>query len=337
MVVEEPERAFPAVLQHTISRGLQTISKVEQAWPASRVELTCLARLRSDTLGDGRRIVVKVRSLYLSCDMEGTAGVATWNQVLPGHADYPRAQRLMTAEVAAACRAALDAGVEHVLVNDAHATMDNLLHEELPDGVTCLQGSPKPGGMMAGLESEGPFDAVAFLGYHAPSGTPRGNMAHAVTRRVHDMDVNGIEVGEAWMNAAYASSLGVPVVLISGDRIACEGLAEQVDGIRTVVVKWGVAEEAAVSLHPQTARSRIHEAVRNLLNGAAELAAPMALPPGPFRLTLRFARQVHADHAVEIPGASRDGAYTVRHEHADFLETYRAYHAMTKLATLATP
>lgn len=293
--------------------------------------------LLSNTPGDERSIVMKIRRLYLSCDMEGTAGVATWDQVLQGHADYVRARRLMTAEVAAACRAALDAGVEHVLVNDAHATMNNLLHEDLPDGVACLQGSPKPGGMMAGLAEEAPFDAVGFLGYHAPSGTLAGNMAHTVTRRVHGMNVNGIEVGEAWMNAAYASSLGVPVVLISGDRLACEGLAEQVKGVRTVVVKWGVAEEAGVSLHPATARSRIGEALRDVLSGDAERPAPMPLPKGPFRLTIRFARAVHADHAQVVPGTWRDGPYSVRHEHAAFLETFRAYQAMTKLATLATP
>jgi D-amino peptidase len=276
--------------------------------------------------------------LYISSDMEGIAGLATWSQVLPGGDDYPRARRLMTAEVASACRAALDGGARRVVVNDAHASMQNLIPEELPEGVLCLQGSPKRGGMMAGLAEHGPFDAVAFIGYHAPSGAMRANMAHTVTRRVHGMDLNGVAVGEAWMNAAYAASLGVPVVLISGDDVACDALAPSIPGLRTVQVKWSYAEEASLSLHPADARRAIHDAVRTLwATDAADLPGPMALPDAPFRLTISFARAVHADHAETVPGSQRIGPYQVLFEHAEFREVYRAYHAMAMLSTLATP
>lgn len=279
-----------------------------------------------------------IRDVYISSDMEGIAGLATWRQVLPGGDDYPRARRLMTAEVAAACRAALDGGVGRVVVNDAHASMQNLIPEDLPEGVLCLQGSPKRGGMMAGLAGHGPFDAAAFIGYHAPSGATRANMAHTVTRRVHGMDVNGVAAGEAWMNAAYAASLGVPVVLISGDDAACDALASAIPGLRTVPVKWSHAEEASLSLHPADARKAIHDALRTVAAmDVADLPGPMALPEPPFRLTIAFARGVHADHAEEVPGSQRVGPYEVRFEHLEFSEVYRAYHAMAMLATLATP
>ncbi len=270
--------------------------------------------------------------------MEGTAGLATWPQVLQGHEDYPRARELMTEEVLALCEGALDAGVEDIVVNDAHATMDNLLAERFPSQVRCLQGSPKRFGMMAGLERFGPFDAVAFTGYHAPSGYALGTMAHTVTRRVHAMDVNGLPVGEAWMNAAYAAVHGVPVLFVSGDDQACDAVASFQQGVHTVPVKWSVAEEAALGLAPEAARNAIREGIRVALDrAAAQPAAVLPLPDAAYTITIHFARAVHADLAETLPTSTRTGPYGVSFTHTSFPEVVRAYQTMTKLSLLATP
>ena len=50
-------------------------------------------------------------NLYISCDMEGTAGVCTWLQVDPSNTtEYPIYRRQMSREVRAAIDGARDRG-----------------------------------------------------------------------------------------------------------------------------------------------------------------------------------------------------------------------------------
>ena len=98
--------------------------------------------------------------VFISADMEGTAGVTDWDQVLPQHLDYARFRRLMTEEVNAAILGALEAGAKEILVNDSHNTMRNLLIEELHPQAQLMSGAPKPYSMMQGIDAS--FDLVFF-------------------------------------------------------------------------------------------------------------------------------------------------------------------------------
>ncbi len=108
--------------------------------------------------------------VFISVDMEGIAGVATFDQVIRGGTGYGRAQELMTEEANAAIRGAFDGGATEVLVNDSHGTMDNLLHERLDPRVRIVFGAPRPSCMVQGITRD---DAVAvFIGYHAAARRP---------------------------------------------------------------------------------------------------------------------------------------------------------------------
>jgi D-amino peptidase len=61
--------------------------------------------------------------VFVSTDMEGTAGVVDWAQCLPGEPEYDVYRRLLLAEVNAAIDGALDAGATEFLVNDSHSSM----------------------------------------------------------------------------------------------------------------------------------------------------------------------------------------------------------------------
>ncbi len=67
--------------------------------------------------------------VFISADMEGTAGVTDWEQVQSRHPEYTRFRRLMTEEVNAAILGALEGGATEVVVNDSHADMRNILIE----------------------------------------------------------------------------------------------------------------------------------------------------------------------------------------------------------------
>uniref|UniRef100_UPI0021AC4C38 M55 family metallopeptidase n=1 Tax=Neomoorella sulfitireducens TaxID=2972948 RepID=UPI0021AC4C38 len=91
--------------------------------------------------------------VYISADMEGVAGITTWEQVeTTGGEEYIRSRKLMTAEVNAAIRGAIEAGATSVTVNDAHGRMCNILPEDLYPGAQLISGAPKKMGMMEGID-----------------------------------------------------------------------------------------------------------------------------------------------------------------------------------------
>ena len=65
--------------------------------------------------------------LYISADIEGTTGITLWDETEHGHARYAYFLDQMTREVAAACRGAMAAGCDDILVKDAHDSACNLI------------------------------------------------------------------------------------------------------------------------------------------------------------------------------------------------------------------
>ena len=187
----------------------------------------------------------------------------------------------MTADANAAIEGALAGGADHIVVNDSHAWMANILIEELNPAAELITGSPKPFGMMQGI---GPaVDVVFFVGYHAASGTGAAVLEHTWSGRIVEVRLNGQMVGETGLNAALAGAYGVPVVLVAGDRAVTEEARALLGEIETVAVKDGVTRTAAQCLHPQVAQDRIRQAAERALR----LDVPPFLVPSPERTPVR--------------------------------------------------
>ena len=56
--------------------------------------------------------------IFLSADIEGTCGIAHWDETELGKPDYEPFRRQMTREVAAACEGAFAAGCEDLLIKE---------------------------------------------------------------------------------------------------------------------------------------------------------------------------------------------------------------------------
>lgn len=189
--------------------------------------------------------------VFISSDMEGTAGVVDWAQCIGDGPEALAGKRLLLAEVNAAIEGAVSGGATEVLVNDSHSTMRNLPADDLAADASYLSGQHKPLYMMQGLDAT--FDAVLFVSYHGSMGAPAG-MSHTYNpSAVVEVRLDGTVVGEAGINALVAAHYGVPIVLVTGDRQACEETAQLLPGIRTAVVKDSVSRMAAQSLHPRVA------------------------------------------------------------------------------------
>ena len=258
--------------------------------------------------------------VFLSSDMEGTAGVVDWEQCTGDGPQAAAGRRLLLAEVNAAIRGAVEGGATQVVVNDSHSTMRNLPPDELAGQASYISGSHKPLYMMQGLDDS--FGACLFVSYHGSVGAPAG-LSHTYNpRAVVEARIDGRVTGEAGINALVAAHYGVPVVLVTGDDCACAEAAELMPGIHAAVVKRHVSRVAADSLHPEAARQLIREQASAAVAGAAA-AAPPPLDPGVLELSVRHADIAEA--ASWIRGVARIGTRELRIHGPTRLDTYRSF------------
>ncbi len=273
-------------------------------------------------------------NLYISCDMEGTAGVCSWEQVDARNykPDYFIYRKYMTAEVCAAIAGARDAGASGILVNDSHGPMRNLLLDDLPEDVRVVFGNRKPFSMVQNVD--GGFGGVFFTGYHGGIGEANATLCHTYTPSVvYEVRMNGIRCSEATLNAAFAGHFGVPVLLISGDRVTVETAKEQMPWIAGVIVKESIGNYAADSISPQAAALAIRAAAADAVKNASR-AKPYRFEP-PVTMEIDLARVEQADYVALIPGFERSGPRQVRFTHGDYPTVFRAFVAAFRLGAVA--
>jgi len=258
--------------------------------------------------------------VFLSSDMEGTAGVVDWEQCVGDGPEAAAGRRLLLAEVNAAIAGAMAGGATEVVVNDSHSTMRNLPPAELTGGASYISGSHKPLYMMQGLD--GSFDAVLFVSYHGSVGAPAG-LSHTYNpRAVLEARLDGVVTGEAGINALVAAHYGVPVVLVTGDRPACDETAALIPGVHAAVVKEPVSRQAAHSLHPDRACALIEATARQAVAGARAAAPP---PLGAAVLEASVRTTDIAEAASWVRGVERTGPRELRFTGADPLAVYRSF------------
>ncbi|HVA33965.1 MAG TPA: M55 family metallopeptidase [Candidatus Baltobacteraceae bacterium] len=274
-------------------------------------------------------------AIYLSCDMEGTAGVCSWKQCDPNDRhEYPVYRRYMTQEVRAAIVGARAAGATSLVVNDSHWSMHNLLWEELPDDddLRVITGSPKPRSMGQGLDER--FDAVFLTGYHAKAGDAAA-LAHTMTNEVvYSVRVNGTPCSEALIFAALAGSYGVPVVLVTGDRTIVDEVTRVMPWVVGVAVKDSIGYTAVNSLTPRAAQRAIESGAREAMTRIAH-AKPFAFDP-PYELVVETVDVEHADFIELMPEFARVGPRAVRFSSNDYRTMLRAFIVATRIGAAAS-
>ncbi|HKV45085.1 MAG TPA: M55 family metallopeptidase [bacterium] len=267
--------------------------------------------------------------VFISADMEGTAGVTDRDQVTVDKPDYARFRRLMTEEVNAAILGALEAGAKEIVVNDSHGTMRNLLIEELHPQAQLISGRPKPHGMMQGIDTS--FDAVFFTGYHASAGTQNAILDHTYrSTTVRQIKLGNLVVGEAGLNAALAGYYKVPVALVTGDSTAVAQAKRLLSQVEAVAVKEPIGRVAAKSFQPVEARRKIKEGATRGLKRARDLK--LLTLPRPLVVELDWVTTAMADQCMLIPGMTRVNARATAYKARDGEQAYTVTMACLTLA-----
>lgn len=259
--------------------------------------------------------------IYISVDMEGVTGVAARNHVDTGHPEFQRFRKLMTHDVNAAIEGAMAAGAKEFVVNDSHASMYNVLIEELHPAARLISGSNKE---LCQMEGIGPsFDGVFFVGYHAMEGAEAAVINHTLmSRTVTSIRCNGREVGEAALNAGIAGHYGVPVALVTGDDRVCAEVAATISpAVVGAEVKRGIDRFTAESLPPAAShaviRAKAEEAVRRLSGLKPHVVA------GPVRFEVTFKTTSEAAMCTLFPTVERVDSKTVAVTGSDYIAAFR--------------
>ncbi|HHV79882.1 MAG TPA: M55 family metallopeptidase [Firmicutes bacterium] len=280
-------------------------------------------------------MTMKHATIYISVDMEGVAGVVSWEHTgKEGGHEFDRARKLMTGEVNAAIEGAFAGagdGVElTVIVNDAHGGMRNLLLEELDPRAMLISGGPKRLGMMEGINAS--VSAAILVGYHSMASS-RGVLAHSYYPGLVQLEYAGTPIGELALSAYSAGYFGVPVIAVTGDDEVAKEATGLIPGVETITVKWTAGRLAATCLSPARSRERIASGVKRAVMG--HLLSPKVAPlvPGrPSSFRLRFANASMADAAALLPGSVREDPLTVSYVHEDYLEALRGARVMMAIA-----
>jgi D-amino peptidase len=260
--------------------------------------------------------------VYISSDMEGTAGVVDWDQCVVGGSQYPYYTELLTGEINAAIEGAMQAGATEFLVNDAHSKMANLKPDALAGRAGYLSGRYKPMYMMQGLDAS--FDAIFLVSYHGSMGSRGSVLSHTYFPLAFaEVTVNGVVAGEAGINSLVAAAYQVPIVLVTGDVTTAEETERFCPGIKAAVVKRSVSRFSAEALHPAAARDLIREQARSAIEDLP--AARQTAVSLPATLGISFRSSDYCELACRIAGVERTGDLSASITGDDPLRIYQTF------------
>ena len=259
--------------------------------------------------------------IYITADIEGITGASHWDETDKKNADYAEFREQMTAEVAAACEGALNAGATEIWVKDAHWTGRNILPARLPKQVRLVrEWSGHPYAMMQELDNT--FSAALAIGYHSRAASGTSPLAHTMNTNITYIKINGRYTAEFMISAYTAGLVGVPMVFVSGDAGVCQEAQALIPSLRSVAVMQGMGS-STISIHPQLAVEQIRAGVETALKD--DVTKCRLQLPGHFSVEVRYRNHASAYHTSFFPGVTLKEPHTVQFEADDYFEVLRFF------------
>lgn len=266
---------------------------------------------------------------YISVDMEGVAGIASWEEM---EKDVKRVNDLITAEVNAVIEGILtaDPEAEEILVCDSHAWGDNIYPEKLPEKAEVIRGNPRRNYMMVGIDRR--FDFSYYIGYHCAAGTEGSAMDHTFSgASICEVKINNKIVGEFDMNAGYAGSYGVPPVFASGDVLFCKDVDKLKLGTLTVPTKIADTRFCSRLYNPKRILKELKEKAEEAVKKGKKAFKPLVFKI-PYTVTVTFPNTIKADMASLIPSVKRIEGRKVQYVADNYSDLYNMFEAIVYLA-----
>jgi len=256
---------------------------------------------------------------FIMTDLEGVSGVnarsdGIGNKII----NHEESARLLAGEVNAAVEGLIEAGVEEITVVDGHGGSNSLpielLHPKadlmnIGDGFFPLTALPDKN-----------YGACLHIGAHTMVGVPDGFLNHTFNSHgVANMWLNGKLVGEIAIFALHAAALGVPMILVSGDRASCREAKEFLGAVATVETKIASSRYTVINRSPTAVRKDIKEKSKAAFLDRKNI--PLIKVPGSCTLRVQF---MCANQTVEYEksGWLRIDHQTIEITDHDFLSTW---------------
>lgn len=260
-------------------------------------------------------------SILVSADMEGVSASAHSTDVELGTREWAEVREVWTLEINAVVAGLVDGGAIDVVVTDAHGSGANLERRAIDPRAALIRGKPRRFGMLEGIDDG--VTGVVFEGYHGGPGSG-GVLSHSfVAMGIHSFQVNGSPASEGTINALLAASFGAPVILVSGDDVACGEAGAYAPGAEKVTVKRHQSRFCA-RLEPT---DRVLKDLREAAERAARrlLAGEIGVPPLPktTSVEIEFSSEATSLAVSAIPGVQAVTARSVRYESNDLPSLYR--------------
>ena len=216
--------------------------------------------------------------IYISTDLEGVSGVCVFEQTREKGPLNDHAKKLLMGDINAVVQGCLDGGANEVVVMDGHGGGFNFTLDMAHPGATYVTGIERPN-VMPGFDSS--IDAVILLGFHAMNGTKTGILHHTQSSKSEcKYWYNGREMGEIGQEAIITGGLGIPIIMVTGDKATCDE-ARQLLGneIVTVAVKEGYSRQCGRLLAPQKAHELLREGAARAMKAIPNCKPFKMAPP----------------------------------------------------------
>ncbi len=256
---------------------------------------------------------------YLMTDLEGVAGVYTWedrdDESRENHERRCRQRRWLAHEVSSAVDGFIAGGASDVIVNDGHGAGYTIDLEHMDPRAQVVNGRERPLWLPYLDES---CDATGIVGGHAKASTPSGCLCHTMSSGIRNWTFNDISLGEMGLQAAIAGHHGVPFVFATGDAHACREMEELIPGVVTVAVKTGTSRFSAIQMQPAAACEAIRDGAQQAMKVIGDikpfkLESPILFrderndptwdeenPPKHSRVIDSHTREIEADDIMEL-------------------------------------
>ncbi len=263
-------------------------------------------------------------------DMEGVAGISTWDHTGGTLPLYEEGRRLYTEEINAAVRGCKRSGATEIVVVDGHGggykantRFLSLIPERLEGGAEYVLGYPWARYVVPFEEG---CDAILFVGAHAMAGTPNAVLSHTVSSESwYNATINGTLVGESGIVAAIAGCWNVPAIFVAGDDATCrEVQAIAGAGVVTAPVKKGLGRFAARHLAPADARALIERKTGEAVGNRDAWPHPLTFT-SPVTFQVELASPDRAASFMGRPGVEIIGPRTVRASGKNFWQAWDAF------------
>jgi D-amino peptidase len=160
-----------------------------------------------------------------------------------------------------------------------------------------------------------------MIGQHAMAGLRTSNQNHTQNGRTIDYyKLNGQLIGEIAQFSLYNGALGLPMIFLSGEDLACKEAEDLIPGVTTASVKTGLGRNQAISVSATEAHRRIREGIAKAVEKQKQDRISPLVWKGPFEMEKRFHFTDEADTASNQPGAERVDDQTVRYRSDDIQE-----------------